>query len=219
MMPHWLHSDEIIRCVALLPRRRAKHIMGMPATLRRWRREEVLALIDQTPLHSPRYELVDGELLVTPSPGGLHQIAVLALARALDDYCVSEGIGETFVSPFDAEIEPGTLVQPDVFVVPPDEARRLRMERTARTLLLAAEIISPGSERGDRGQKRKLYQRHVPVYWIVDVEARMVERWLPRTARPDVLREHLDWDPAGARQPFRLELHSYFARVYGEGLR
>src|SRR5437763_16791937 len=82
MMPHWLHSNAIIRCVALLPRRRVKHIMGMSATLRRWRREEVLALIDQTPLHSPRYELVDGELLVTPSPGGLHQIALLALARA-----------------------------------------------------------------------------------------------------------------------------------------
>lgn len=207
----------MLRHVHLSHERRAEHIMGMPAVHhRRWTRAEVLELIEQNPLQSPRYEVVDGELFVTPSPGGLHQVAVLLLARALAAYCEATSIGETFISPFDAEPEPGVVVQPDVFVLPPDEAKRMRTQRTARVMLLATEVLSPGSERGDRGRKRRLYQRRVPVYWLVDVETRQVEQWMPKHARPTVQRDRLEWHPAGADAPFVLELPRYFARVYGE---
>jgi hypothetical protein len=50
--------------------------MGMPATDRGWTREEVLDLIARNPLTTPRYELVDGVLLVTPASRGVHQFAV-----------------------------------------------------------------------------------------------------------------------------------------------
>ena len=61
----------------------AEQIMGMPAVDRRWTAREVRALIEKNPLHTPRYELVDGELLVTPSPGFPHQRAVTRLTGAL----------------------------------------------------------------------------------------------------------------------------------------
>ena len=189
--------------------------MAMPATHRRWTRPEVMALIDATPDPTPRYELVDGELLVTPSPIGPHQKAVRELMLELGNYLRRNPAGEVLDSPFDVELEPETIVQPDVFVVPPDEARRLETEMPGRSLLLAIEIISPGSARGDRGAKRKLYQRHVPEYWIVDLDAALFERWRPGDERPEILRDRIEWQPAGASMPVGLELPDFFARAAG----
>ena len=189
----------------------------MPAMRRRrWTREEVLALNEQNPLHSPRYEVVDGELFVTPSPGGLHQAAVGQMYAALYAYCRAERIGEVFVSPWDMELERGQLVQPDVFVVSLAEAKRVRVERPGREAMLTVEVLSPGSERGDRGRKRRLYQRRVDTYWIVSVEHRAVEQWLRGSRHATLLRDRLEWHPAGAKRAFELSLPEYFAEVYGE---
>ena len=58
--------------------RRAEQTMGMPAAdMRRWTYEEAYALIDAQEDRSIRYEFVDGELLVTPAPGGYHQRIIL----------------------------------------------------------------------------------------------------------------------------------------------
>src|ERR1700730_17091006 len=65
--------------------RRAEQTMRMPASARRWTADEVRALSDES-RPGPRYELIDGELLVTPSPRPVHQIAALELARRLVDY-------------------------------------------------------------------------------------------------------------------------------------
>lgn len=191
--------------------------MVMPAVkLRRWTRDEVLALIEQNPLQSPRWEVVDGELFVTPSPGWSHQRAVLLLARALDDYCRDSGVGMAAISPSDTAPESDVVVQPDVYVVPVGEARRLRTERTARVLLLAVEVLSPGSERGDRGRKRALYGRTVPVYWLMDVEERRLEQWRQGESRGSVHADRMEWRPAGAAAPFVLDLKAFFALVHDE---
>ena len=191
--------------------------MGMPATRRRrWTRAEVLDLIERNPLQTPLYEVVDGELLVSPSPRPIHQIAVGQLLYALMTYCEETGIGEALTSPSDTELEPDTLVQPDVYVVPRDEGMRMRTVVTGRRLLLAAEVLSPSSKLADRGRKRLLYQRTVPLYWIVDLDARVFEAWRPGDVRPTIVRDRLEWHPAGASVTFTLDLPAYFARVFGE---
>ena len=191
--------------------------MGMSATRqRRWTRAEVLDLIERNPLQTPLYEVVDGELLVSPSPLPIHQIAVSRLLYALMTYCDETGIGEAFASPSDTELEPDTLVQPDLYVVPPDEGMLMRTIDTGRLLLLAAEVLSPSSQRADRGKKRKLYQRTVPLYWIVNLDARAVEAWLPDSLQPTIVRDRLEWHPSGAAVPFSLDLPAYFARVFGD---
>ncbi|HZI43229.1 MAG TPA: hypothetical protein VFD67_16025, partial [Gemmatimonadaceae bacterium] len=63
------------------------------------------------------------------------------------------------------------------------------------------------------------YQRHIPESWIIDLDARLVERWLPNDTRPEILVEALVWHPSGADEPFRLELPGYFAECVGETLR
>lgn len=191
--------------------------MGMPASKqRRWTRIDVVRLIEQSPLQTPRYELVDGELLVTPSPSGLHQIGVVELICLLAPYVAASRIGQVLTSPSDTELEPDTLVQPDVYVVPIAEAQRLRHERTGRAVLLAIELLSPSSERADRGRKRRLYQRTVPEYWIIDLRTRLVERWRAQATNAEVVRDVLEWQPPGAVSPLRLDLPAFFARVHGE---
>ena len=190
--------------------------MAMPSVKRRWTAREVRRLIEESPLATPRYELVDGELLVTPSPSWAHQTAVSRLLAALIEYLDRQPVGRASTSPFDVELAPESLVQPDVFVIPTHEVRRLLIEMPARELLLAVEVLSPSSGRYDRVTKRPHYQRHVPEYWIVDLDARLFERWRPGDERPEILTETLEWTPAGASEPFTLDLIRFFALVFDE---
>jgi Uma2 family endonuclease len=191
--------------------------MAMPATQRRWTANEVRQLIAESPLATPRCELVDGELLVTPSPTWSHQRAVVLLVKALEEYLESHPVGVVCVSPSDVELEPQTIVQPDVFVVPPGEADRLlRGSLPVREALLAAEVLSPSSGRHDRVTKRQLYSRHLHEYWIVDLDARIIERWRRDAEQPEVIISTLEWQPAAAAEPFCLDLPKYFAALFGQ---
>jgi Uma2 family endonuclease len=185
--------------------------MAMPASARRrWTRAEVIALNDASPETGPRYELVEGELLVTASPIAPHQRAVRRLLVALETFLAINPLGEAF-SDLDVQLEEEGTIRPDVLVVPPHEAIRLDTEMPARDLLLVVEVLSPSTAYADRGPKRLLYQRHVPEYWIVDLDARLVERWRPGEDRPKVLRERIEWLPYGVSAPLVLEVAELFA--------
>ena len=185
--------------------------MGMPLSSRRWTPSQVLAL----PADGNRYECIDGELLVTPSPRLAHQRALRALYDELGNYVRREELGDLFWSPADIEIEPDTLVQPDLFVAgAAPGAARLQEWSEITHLRLAIEVLSPGTARYDRGLKRRFYQRAgVDEYWIVDLDARLVERWRPADDRPEICADVLDWAPDGASEPLRVELSAIFAAL------
>jgi Uma2 family endonuclease len=103
--------------------------------------------------------------------------------------------------------------EPDVLVAPLDHVRTLDWSQI-RHLLLAVEILGPSSLRYDRFTKRRLYQEQgVPLYWIVDGDARFVEVWRPEDRFPAVERERLVWHPAGAEVPFTVELADLFRPI------
>jgi Uma2 family endonuclease len=187
--------------------------MGMPAELRRWTAAEVRELQDEERAW-PRYELIAGELLVTPAPLVVHQRAVGALFRALGDYLDVEPIGEVTLSPADLELDPGNITQPDVFVVPGAPGRVWRSWPEVKALLLAVEVLSPGNAHIDRARKRAYYQRvGVQECWLVDLDARLLERWRPRDERPEIVRGELAWRPDGAARQLTIDLPAFFARV------
>ncbi len=191
--------------------------MGMPATAKRWTGAEVRALIEANPLHTPRYELIDGELLVTPGPSLDHQAAARELVLLLAPCVEREAIGELLMAPFDVELEPESLVQPDVFVVPALPHPRPRGLRQLQELLLAIEVLSPSSARGDRVKKRDYFARNgVPEYWIVDLDARAIERSTPLGPRVELLAERLTWHPSGAASALEIDVPTLFRRVFGE---
>jgi Uma2 family endonuclease len=188
--------------------------MAAHRTARRWTEEEFYKARDAAP-PGERWELVDGEVLVTPSPHWVHQRIVVRLLELLAPYVRDQQLGETFVSPLDVRLEPGLVLQPDLLVVPTGELRS--RDDVVRKLLLAVETISPSSARHDRVTKRPRYQRNrVPEYWIVDDSSQTVERWRPDDARPELVAEQLVWTPDGCREPFVLDLVSFFTAVLPE---
>ena len=188
--------------------------MAMPAAKRRhWTAAEVRALPDQP---GKRFEVVGGELFVTPAPAYQHQYLVLAVASTLRNYCRSQGGARVIVAPADVELDPSTLVQPDVFVLPLAGGRAPQTFEEAGQLLLAIEVLSPSSRRQDRLMKRSRYQRAGAEVWIVDLDALLVERWLPEDTRPEIVAETLEWSAPGASEPLKLDLLSLFREACGE---
>lgn len=110
------------------------------------------------------YELVDGSLLVSPSPDLRHQNCVLELAARLRLEVPRHLI--VVVAPFDFVPRAGFSLQPDVMVLDRD---RVEANRTVVAPLLAVEVMSPSSRSTDPGLKRLVYSEHgVRDYWIVD---------------------------------------------------
>ena len=185
--------------------------MGMTAATKLWTREEVLALQDAA-RPGVRYELIDGELLVSPSPTSPHQLVVDAFMFRLYGYCRQHGIGRAVTSPADLSLDGSSIMQPDVFVVPAGTRFRWEGWDTVTRLLLAVNVLSPSTARGDRTVKREFFQRHrVPEYWIVDPYARLVERWRPDDERPEILVGALEWQPRADIASLVIDLPAVFA--------
>lgn len=186
--------------------------MGMPALHRRWTATEVRELMSD-PNPTPRYELLDGDLLVTPSPRPAHQRMVQQLYLLLAPYVERSGIGEVLLSPADLELEPETILQPDLFVVPHGHIPGDTWT-TVKALLLAVEVLSPSSAHFDRVRKRRFLQRvGVPEYWVVDVDARLIERWRPGDERPELADGRFEWTPPDAEEPLGVDVVRLFARA------
>lgn len=207
----WL---DIVARGHLPERTTAEQTMHMPAQRtppRRWTEAEFYQARDAAPF-GERWELLDGEVLVTPSPHWTHQGVAVQLAFRLNAYVQQHALGKVFTSPLDVKLELGLVLQPDILIVPAGELEK--WSDTVRRLLLAVEVLSPSSARFDRVTKRPGYQRNrVPEYWIVDAESRTVERWRPDDARPELISERLEWRPEGAREPLSLALPEFFAEV------
>lgn len=184
--------------------------MAMPLALDRvYTVDEVQALPDD----GNRYELVWGQLLVSPSPRALHELVVGRLGLALEQYCERERVAKAWHAIADISWGPDTLVQPDLFVVPRADAATLDWRRM-KTLLLVVEVLSPRTVNQDRFLKRKLYQTQgVGVIWIVDADEQSVQVWTGEATFPVLERERLTWHPTGATAPFTITLAELFAPI------
>jgi Uma2 family endonuclease len=195
----------------LRPSRRGIYDMGMPDTVDRRTREMVLALPDD----GNRYELFDGELLVTPPPTYLHQRTISVLLAVVAPYVKRHALGEVLASPADLQLGGQQLAQPDLFVLPPMPGTGAAEWSAIPNPILVVEILSPSTARHDRLVKRRRYQRTgIPEYWVVDLDGRLVERWRPDDLRPEILAEELAWQPDPARDALRIDLPALFREIW-----
>lgn len=186
--------------------------MGMPDTTERWTAERVRALPDD----GSRYELIEGELVVTPAPRPAHQVVCAELFRRLDAYLSDTAVGAVLWSPADLSLGEDEILQPDLFVHRISAGRPLREWADITELLLVIEVLSPATARQDRGLKRRRYQRaRVSEYWIVDLDARLIERWRPDDTRPEIATDRLVWEPAPGI-PLELDVEALFGQIWGE---
>ncbi len=184
--------------------------MGMPQPVERWTAEFVRALPDD----GQRYELISGTLVVTPAPAGLHQRAVAALYLLLHQWLASHPGLHSLFSPADISLGEDEILQPDLFVYQTGSGRPLGTWRDITRLHLVIEVSSPSTAHYDRQLKRRRYLRGgVAEYWIVDIEAKQVERWRPGDDAPEVRTDYLTWQPAAGGPVHQLDLAQFFKEL------
>jgi Uma2 family endonuclease len=128
-----------------------------------------------------RFEILDGELFVTPSPRTIHQRVLRNLAFWLLDHIEKRGLGELLWAPLDVVFGPKNVCEPDILFVSKRRAKIVADRGLTAAPDLAVEILSETTEEKDRGRKLRTYARFgVRHYWIVDPRARTVEELVLR---------------------------------------
>ena len=126
-----------------------------------------------------RYEILEGELTVTPAPSTKHQSASAKLFKLLSRHIDDRDLGKLFYAPIDLILDPTTILQPDLIFVF-SAHQHIITERAIEGIPdLVVEILSPTTSRTDRVTKAQIYARHkVPAYWIVDPDQESIEIYL-----------------------------------------
>jgi Uma2 family endonuclease len=191
--------------------------MAMPAPRtepKRW----TVEMLDALPDDGNRYEIIDGELFVTPAPSDVHQRVVLVLASRLEGYLRPTPIGRVMISPSDVRRpdREKNRVQPDVFVVKLLDRRRPSYPFAFADVLLAVEVVSPNDPQYDYQTKRELYLGNgLPEYWIVDPRACTFARWRGAADPGELLAGRIEWQPAGLDVPLAIDIPAFFDDALG----
>jgi len=123
-----------------------------------------------------RYELIGGELLMTPSPVTLHQRISRKLEFELTRFVVENDLGEVFDAPYDVYLDDENVVQPDILFISRERLDIISEKNVQGAPDLIIEIISENSAYRDMVQKRRLYEKFgVKEYWIVIPKEGLVE--------------------------------------------
>ncbi len=127
-----------------------------------------------------RYEILEGELVVSPAPTRRHQRAV-GNAFALLQRAEQAGYGEAYVAPFQVYFAEHEVAHPDVFFIRRDRLGIVTEAEVRGAPDLIVEVLSPSTRGRDRGVKLRTYARHgVSFYWILDPDARTVHPYTLR---------------------------------------
>ncbi len=129
-----------------------------------------------TPDDRNRYEIFEGELVVTPAPSLEHQTIVMNLSRLLSTHIVTNDLGKAWGAPVDVYFDEETVVQPDLLFVSKKRLSIIEKQRVNGAPDLIVEVLSPKTEDRDRGFKFRRYaQEGVQEYWLADPDKRVVE--------------------------------------------
>jgi Uma2 family endonuclease len=128
------------------------------------------------PEDGKRYEILDGDLVVTASPITRHQRVSRNLFLALDRHVRDHALGELFFAPIDVLLDRHTIVVPDLVFVAKARSKLIQHHAIVGPPDLLVEILSPSTADRDCGAKAKLYARFgVDHYWIVDAETQSLD--------------------------------------------
>jgi Uma2 family endonuclease len=176
--------------------------MQMSQATRAW----TLAELHRLPDDGNKYELVHGQLFVTPAPSLRHEQILARLRRAIDPYVEHHGLGWTqargVIRIHGSEVEPDLLVRVDS-----DSATDWE---DAPKPILVVEVLSRTTRRRDHLQKRDWYlEVDVPEYWIVDPDEKTI-RVVRAGAEDEVRTDTVAWLPNGVSTPFELAISKLF---------
>ena len=129
-----------------------------------------------TPDDGQRYELIDGEIVVSPSASTRHQVVSIRLSTSMFTFVEERKLGQVLAAPMDVRLDRDLVVQPDILFIragsAADDPKELRV---AGSPALVVEILSPSTAMRDLNRKRELYEQYgVEEYWIVDPDRKSI---------------------------------------------
>jgi Uma2 family endonuclease len=142
-----------------------------PTTHQRMTAEEYYAL----PEGPPYFQLIHGEVFMSPSPTTQHQRVSMRLSLLIGNYLNEHPIGEIFAAPLDVDLGFDNIYQPDLIFVS-EERRSILVERIVGAPDLVVEILSPSTALLDRHDKKAVYaSTGATELWLIDLRRRQVE--------------------------------------------
>ncbi|HEX6367782.1 MAG TPA: Uma2 family endonuclease [Longimicrobium sp.] len=186
--------------------------MSTQPAVREWTYAEFARLPDD----GNRYEVIAGELEVTPSPRPKHQNVVGALAEFVRPFVRRHNLGQVFPGPIDVLFADGDYLVPDFVFVRREQLGTVTDRGVESAPDLVVEVLSKSTRARDRTVKRERYAHYgVPEYWLVDLDRRQVEvyRLGEDPNRATVVTDRLFWQPAANGPVFELKLADLFADI------
>jgi Uma2 family endonuclease len=128
------------------------------------------------PNDGKRYEILEGEIFVSPSPVTKHQRISRNLLAILHRHVAQQKLGEVFSAPMDVVLSDINVVQPDLLFVSSARQKIITEKNIQGAPDLIVEILSETSAEQDRLTKKQIYARHgVREYWLIDPDRETVE--------------------------------------------
>ncbi len=129
-----------------------------------------------TPLDGPRYQLIEGELIMAPAPNRFHQDISRNLEFILLKYLEKNPIGKLYHAPFDVVLNEINVFQPDILFVANEQKSIFTKQGVEGAPHLVVEILSESSTRIDKVQKKKVYTEvGVPELWLINPRTQTIE--------------------------------------------
>jgi Uma2 family endonuclease len=129
----------------------------------------------ELPEGPPHYQVIEGDLVMSPSPNLFHQSVAGRIYLILAQFLEKHPIGFVFIAPLDVFLTELNVYQPDVVFVSNQRRSIITRDGIEGAPDLVVEVLSPGTARLDRGSKRKIYARTgVKELWLVDPEAKLI---------------------------------------------
>ena len=156
--------------------------------------------LERLPDDGNRYEILHGELLVTPLPTSVHQRVAVNLIVFISNWCRAHS-DWAVRAPGGVFVSRTVWLEPDVVVYPAPHDSNLPWKELP-TPVFVAEVASPSTSKLDRFRKRPVYLSHgVGEVWLVDEVTRTVERWTAASEFPETLRDTFTWAPNAPYPP------------------
>lgn len=186
--------------------------MATQPAVREWTYAEFARLPDD----GNRYEIIAGDLHVTPSPRPSHQNVVGALAEYLRPFVRRHGLGNLYPGPIDVLFAEGDYLVPDLVFVRRERLDTVTDRGVESAPDLVVEVVSPSTALRDRTVKRERYAHYgVPEYWIIDPETRRIEvyRLQEDPDHPAIVVDRLTWRPVEGGPTLELNVGDLLAGV------
>jgi Uma2 family endonuclease len=133
----------------------------------------------QLPDDGKQYQIIGGELYMTPAPSPYHQEISLNLAIILRNYVKQHKMGMVYTAPVDVILSMTDVVQPDLVFIAKNRLNIITKKNIVDAPDLVVEILSEHTETIDRQKKLALYEKHgVKEYWIVDPAEKVIEQFV-----------------------------------------